>query len=64
MIRTKEQLEYYISEDAKANGIRIGINYWLKLFYGNIPSCAFRYLKSLRKYEYSLVSGEKISDSV
>lgn len=52
MIRTKEQLEYYINEDAKANGIQMGIKYWVKLLYGNVPSCAFRYLKSLRKYEY------------
>lgn len=32
MIRTKEQLEYYINEDAKANGIQMGIKYCVKLW--------------------------------
>ena len=52
MIRTKKELSFFIAEDAKANGITPGLRYFLKLFYGNIHACAFRYLKSLRKYEY------------
>lgn len=28
------------------------MSYLIKLFYGNINACAYRYLKSLRKYEY------------
>lgn len=51
-IKTKNTLKLYIREDAKANGVRRGFSYWIKLFYGNIPACVFRYLKSLRKYEY------------
>ena len=52
MIKSKQDLKFYISEDAKANGIITGWKYLLALFYGNVNACAFRYLKSLRKYEY------------
>lgn len=52
MITTKSELNHYILEDAKANDIKIGFSYLMKLFYGNVHACAFRYLKSLRKYEY------------
>ena len=52
MIQTKAELKLYLQEDAKANGIVLGMSYLIKLFYGNINACAYRYLKSLRKYEY------------
>ena len=52
MIRSKSELNYYIKEDAKANHIKSKISYLLKLLYGNVNACVFRYLKSLRKYEY------------
>lgn len=52
MITTKAELNHYILEDAKANDIKTGFSYLMKLFYGNVHACAFRYLKSLRKYEY------------
>lgn len=51
-ITTKKELKHYIEEDAKANHISIGYSYYLKLLYGNVHACVFRYLKSLRKYEY------------
>lgn len=54
MISNKIELKQYLREDAKANGINVGLSYYVKLFYGNIPARAFRYLKSLRKYEYSI----------
>lgn len=54
MIKNKKDLYKYIDEDATANGIREGFSYYIKLFYGNVPAQAFRYLKSLRKYEYAL----------
>lgn len=54
MIEDKKNLQLFIREDAKANGIKLGFSYYVKLFYGNINSRAFRYLKSLRKYEYSI----------
>lgn len=52
MINSKQDLKLYLHEDAKANGIIPGFRYLIKLFYGNVHACAFRYLKSLRKYEY------------
>lgn len=54
MIRTRKDLHKYLIEDAKANGISLGISYYIKLIYGNVPAMSFRYLKSLRKYEYYL----------
>lgn len=54
MIKNKKELYKYIDEDATANGIRQGFSYYIKLFYGNVPARAFRYLKSLRKYEYGI----------
>jgi len=52
MIKTKFELNYYILEDDRANGITLGLRYLFALFYGNVNACAYRYLKSLRKYEY------------
>lgn len=52
MIKNKKQLNYYINEDMRANNLNSFSSYYLKLFYGNINACVFRYLKSLRKYEY------------
>ena len=52
MIKTKEELKFYINEDAKANGIKQGISYIMKLLFGNVNACVYRYLKTLRKYEY------------
>lgn len=52
MIKSKDQLYLFLREDAKANHIKPGLDYLLKLLYGNVNACVFRYLKSLRKYEY------------
>ena len=52
MIINKEDLRKFIAEDAKANGLKNDFTYYFKLFYGNVPAMSFRYLKSLRKYEY------------
>lgn len=52
MIKTKEELIFYINEDAKANGIKQGFSYIVKLLYGNVHAGVYRYLKTLRKYEY------------
>ena len=58
MILTKDDLIFYIQEDAKANKVKLGgVNYWIRVCYGNVNACAFRYLKSLRKYEYYQNSG-------
>ena len=53
-VTNKIALRFFIQEDAKANGIKPGLIYWFKLFYGNTPARAFRFLKSLRRYEYGL----------
>lgn len=60
MIKTKQDLRYFLQEDAKANGIRPGISYITKLIYGNVHACAYRYLKSLRKYEYYQNTGSPL----
>lgn len=52
MIKTKEELNLYLREDARANGITSKSSYLLKLIYGNVGACVFRYLKSLRRYEF------------
>ena len=53
MIRTKAELRHYISEDARVNGMEISwVSYAMRLIYGNVNACVFRYLKSLRKYEF------------
>lgn len=54
MIKTRKDLRRFISEDAKANGIDSGFDYYVKLLYGNVPALALRYLKSLRRYEYHI----------
>lgn len=52
MIKSKKELVSYIKEDAKANRIYSRSDYIIKLLYGNVNACVFRYLKVLRKYEY------------
>lgn len=52
MINKVDILKYYIKEDAQANKIQSWIDYRIKLMYGNVNACVFRYLKVLRKYEY------------
>ena len=54
MIKTREDLKFYIQEDAKANFME-GVNYLkycLKLFSGSESAHVFRYLKCLRYCEY------------
>jgi len=52
MITTRKELDYYIAEDARVNNITNCIRYYIMLLYGNVHAHTFRYLKSLRKYEY------------
>lgn len=54
MIQNKKDLKIVLGMDAKANGIVSKKDYYLKLIYGNVGSRAYRYLKALRKYEYSI----------
>ena len=52
MISSRSQLKFYLAQDSRANHIDSYLKYIIKLFYGNVNACVFRYLKSLRKYEY------------
>lgn len=52
MINEIDELKFYMKEDAKVNKIDSRVDYFVKLLYGNVNACVFRYLKVLRKYEY------------
>lgn len=54
MIRTKEDLVFYMKEDARANFMEncSWIKYLLKLFSGSESAHVWRYLKCLRKCEW------------
>ena len=54
MIQNKQELTKVLKMDAEANGISSLKDYYIKLLYGNVGSRAYRYLKALRHYEYSL----------
>ncbi len=54
MINSRKELRRFIAEDARANGLKNDFTYYIRLLYGNVPAMSFRYLKSLRKYEYYL----------
>lgn len=54
MIRTIEDLNFYLREDAKANrmdGCSV-LKYWIRLFLGSESAHVFKYLKTLRHCEY------------
>ena len=54
MILSRKDLIFYVKADAKANLIVSSFDYLIKILYGNVHACSFRYLKSLRLYEYYL----------
>lgn len=55
MIKTREDLRFYIQEDRKANKISSSnFKYLFSLLCGSEQARAFRYLKSLRHCEYHL----------
>ena len=59
MIRTREDLKFYLQEDAKVNYME-GVSYLkyrLKLFAGSESAHVFRYLKCLRHCEYHCNNG-------
>lgn len=57
MITTYSDYKLYTKMDAQANGINSRLDYIVKLVYGNIGALVYRYLKTLRKYEYALNRG-------
>lgn len=53
MIKTRQDLKFYLQEDAKQNGVKSNpFVYWAYLFAGSEKYHAFRYIKCLRKCEY------------
>lgn len=55
MIKTKQDLYFYIQEDRKRNGQDRGVlRYWFDLLRGNEQAHAFRYLKVLRHQEFHM----------
>ena len=55
MIRTREELRFYIREDCKRNGQDRGrIRFLMSLVAGSEQAHAFKYLKCLRHEEYHL----------
>lgn len=54
-IKNKDELLFFISEDAKANNMNCSyLKYLLGLYYGLEFAHAFRYLKAMRHFEYHL----------
>ena len=54
MIKTKNDLSFYLEEDRKRNGITDIVNYYIGLFCKTDNACAFRYIKCMRKAEYHI----------
>lgn len=55
MIRTKNDLHFYIQEDCKRNGQnRSYVRYLISLMVGSEQAHAFKYLKCLRHEEYHI----------
>ncbi len=54
MIKTKQDLKFYLAEDAKVNGISNHLKYRIKLLYGSENAHVYRCLRVLRHYEFYL----------
>lgn len=54
MIKTREDLKFYLTEDAKRNNCYGFFRYMALLFMGAECACSFRYIKCMRKCEYHL----------
>lgn len=52
MIRSYKDLNLYLKEDAKRNGIKSKFRYYLQLFYGSENAHVIKYLRVLRQLEY------------
>ncbi len=61
MIKTRQDLKFYLQEDAKANRIKTNpFVYLAYLFAGSERYHAFRYIKCLRKCEYHYNNNNKL----
>ena len=52
MIKCRKDLNFYLQEDAKRNGLGSWGGYFLRLLLGYENASAFRYIKCMRKCEY------------
>jgi len=52
MIQSKNDLKYFLLEDAKTYNLSNIFKYHIKLLYGGEDAHSLRYLKTLRRYEY------------
>lgn len=60
MIRTRQDLKFYIEEDRKRNHVSMyWWHYWFYIIAGSDHVCAFRYIKCLRHYEYHLNNSKR-----
>lgn len=60
MIKTKNDLRFYLVEDAKRNGIHGVWSYLFHVLVGNENACAYRYIKCMRKCEYHFNNSRKV----
>lgn len=51
MIRTKEDLKFYLREDLKQ--YELSYPWWIGIYFGSELSHAYRIVRSLRRYEYA-----------
>lgn len=55
MIESKQDLQFYLLEDKKRNGIPLkmgGVRIWLYAILGSEDCCAYRYIRCMRLCEY------------
>lgn len=66
MISSRTELKNFIKKDRDANlGLHVSvIQYWMLLIYGADRAKAFRFLKSLRKYEWSVTQKTNHSSNI
>lgn len=61
IIKTKEDLRFFLREDAKRNGFDSYFQYLTRLMVGAESACSFRYIKCLRKCEYHKNNASKMN---
>ena len=61
MIRTRADLKFYLTEDAKRNNVpKSKLGYYLRLVARTDHACIFRYIKCMRKCEYHFNNSQKL----
>lgn len=61
MIKTKEDLSFYLSEDAKRNGIENSrLKYYIRLLCGSEQAHIYHWIRHYRKWEYYANTNQKL----